>query len=149
MFIVAVVPLSYSEYNVGTLKFELPENWDVNEEGMSFFSVAPDGEFYISGMVFFGLPDLATAKTGIMPLTRDMFSGFTIISEETGSTNDGDPTLFISARGYYKGMESIIQMLVVNGGDRFSILHIFGSSSGWANNLSVVDNFYRSVRLSY
>lgn len=140
---------AFSEYKVGSLGFELPSDWRVNQEGMSFFSVAPDGEFYISGMVFYGLPDLETAKTGIMPLTRDMFSGFSILSEEKVGTYGKHPTLFITAKGYYKGLQSIIHMLVVQAGGQYSILQIFGTNNGWANNLSVVDNLYRSIQLSY
>ncbi len=150
IFLLLVCSISaFAEYNIGVLRFELPDNWEINQEGMSFFSVAPDREFFISGMVFYGLPDLKTAKAGIMPLTRDMFAGFTIISEKTSSTYGKYPALFITAKGYYKGLESIIHMFVINAGDHYPILHIFGTNNGWADNLSIVDNLYRSIQLAY
>ena len=149
LIFIGSVSAAFSEYSVGALKFSLPEGWQTKQEGMSFFSTAPDGEFFISGMIFYGLPNLKTAKSGIMPLTRDMFSGFTIISEEQGTSYENYPALLITARGYYKGIDSLIHMPVVQAEGHHPILQIFGSSNGWANNLSTVDNLYRSLKFSY
>ena len=149
LFLLFCISPAFSEYSVGALRFELPEDWQTKQEGMSFFSTAPDREFFISGMVFYGLPNLKTAKNGIMPLTRDMFSGFTIITEEQGTTYENFPTLMITARGYYKGIESIIHMLVVQANGHYPVLQIFGSSNGWADNLATVDNLYRAIQFSY
>jgi hypothetical protein len=144
-----IAPSAFCEYSVGALSFHLPAEWQTKQEGMSFFSTAPDREFFISGMVFYGLPDLETARNGIMPLTRDMFSGFSIITEEQAAAYGDFPAVMITGRGYYKGIESIIHMLVVQADGHYPILQIFGSNSGWADNLSTVDNLYRSIQLSY
>jgi len=140
---------AFTQYNVGVLQFDLPENWDIQEEGMSFFAVSPNEDFYISGMVFYGLPDIDTAKKGIMPLTRDMFRGLRIVSEIPGTSYNSFPCLLIEGTGNYINMESTLYMLIVHAGDHVVILQVFGGESGWSDNMPIAQNIKNSIQLTF
>jgi hypothetical protein len=145
----SVAALAFSEYEVGALRFELPDNWEVEEEGMSLFAFSPDENFYLTGMIFYGLPDIATAKMGIMPLVRDMFRGLNITEEKMGMVNDTYPCLMITGTGLYENLDSQLYMLIVNGGDHFPILQIFGSNDGWELNRATAGDIVDSIQLTF
>lgn len=138
-----------SANNVGVLQFELPDDWEIEEEGMSLFAVSPSHDFYVSGMIFYGLPDLKTARTGILPLIRDMFRGFTISNEREGLIDGIHPCLMIEADGQYENIDASLYLLIVNAGDHFPILQLFGSTEGWAANEDVARRVRESIGLSF
>jgi hypothetical protein len=138
-------PLAAEEHQIGAFQFAIPENWTVTKEGASFFAFAPDKRLYISGMKVEGMQRMEQAKAGTLYVCRDMFTNFTLGNESSARILDDREALLITGKGSYKGLDSLIHVLIGSGPAGFTMLYIFGSSEAWTENLILISNIFTSL----
>ncbi len=145
MIAATAAPLAAEEHQIGAFQFSIPENWTVTKEGASFFAFAPDKSLYISGMEVDGMQRMEQAKAGTLYVCRDMFADFTLGNESQARILDDRQALLITGKGSYKGLNSLIHVLIGSDPTGFTMLYIFGSPEAWTRNLILISNIFTSL----
>ena len=138
-------PLKAEEHKIGAFQFTIPDSWTVRKEGASLFAFSPDEKLYISGMEIQGIQRMEEAKAGTLYICRDMFTNFTVENEASAQVLDDRKALLLTGKGSYKGLNSVIHVLIGSGSSAFTMLYIFGSSEAWTENLILISNIFTSL----
>jgi len=85
------------------------------------------------------------AKAGTLYICRDMFTNFTVENEASAQVLDDRKALLLTGKGSYKGLNSVIHVLIGSGSSAFTMLYIFGSSEAWTENLILISNIFTSL----
>ncbi len=135
------------EYRLGDFTLSLPDSWQVTKSGTNLFGHNRARTLFINGITFEDVSSMETAKSGALYLARDMLSGFTIQSETPAVFGEDAPALLITGRGSYRGLDSIVHLIVSLGGPAAEVLFIFGTPAAWTDNIILIANILSDIGL--